>query len=99
MDRPSTGALAHVPETLKSRRVALHMTLEDIAERAGTTAMTVSRVERGAVYPTPDIEEGIASALRLTPMRFRKMWRAEHGHEKAGARPAATRRRRKVAGS
>lgn len=78
MDKTSTGALAYVPETLKSRRVALHMTLEDVAEKARTTAMTVSRVERGAVYPTPDIEEGIASALRLTPTRFRKMWREEH---------------------
>ena len=73
-------------ETLKSRRVALGLRLEDVAQRAGASVSTVSRVERGIVQPAPEVEAGLASALSLTPEEFHGLWLAEYHKREPGER-------------
>lgn len=75
-----------VAETLKSRRVALGLRLEDVAQRSGASASTVSRVERGIVQPAPKVEAGLAEALSLTPEEFHGLWLVEYHRREPGGR-------------
>lgn len=54
---------ASVAWTLRAARTSTGLTQETLAERLGVSRTTVQRVERGRVYPRPDL---ILSWERLT---------------------------------
>lgn len=61
---------------LRARREALHMSLEDVARRAGTTASQVSRLELGSIGK-PAMEDllRLATALELTDEQWLRVVR------------------------
>jgi len=61
---PATGVtIDHVLLRLTRRRKGL--TLAKVAQRAGTTAGYVSKLEGGTAYPSPSIAVAIAEVLGL----------------------------------
>lgn len=55
-------------DRLKQRRMELDMTLEDVAQRIGTTRQTIQKYESGVVSNIPsDKIESLAQALGTTP--------------------------------
>ncbi len=53
-------------ERLRARRLALGLTLADVAERSGLSLPYVSNLERGRGNPTVDALRAVTSALDLT---------------------------------
>ena len=51
---------------LKERRLALGLTLYELAERAGTTAATVHRIESGTRLPSVDLIARLKAATGLS---------------------------------
>lgn len=50
---------------LKRRRLALGLTLQDLAQKSGISARTISQWERGAREPRPQMIPRIALALEI----------------------------------
>ena len=64
---------------LKARRKALHMTLEELAARIGTSKQTIHRYENGQISNIPPEKvEALASALQTTPAALMG-WEEEEG--------------------
>jgi transcriptional regulator with XRE-family HTH domain len=55
---------------MKRRRATLAISQMELAERAGISAGYVGEVEMGRKYPSPEILERIASALKVRPYRL-----------------------------
>jgi transcriptional regulator with XRE-family HTH domain len=62
-DEPSRSPLG---ATIRERRKALGLTLEDLAARSGVSRATISKVERGDVTPTTPVLGRLAEALDIS---------------------------------
>ena len=52
-----------IPEQLKAKRMRLHMTQKELAEKTGIRQSNISRIESGASSPTVDTLARIAAGL------------------------------------
>jgi transcriptional regulator with XRE-family HTH domain len=55
---------------LKQARKAQKLTQHQLAEIAGLSVDTISRLERGDVLPSFDSIDALAAALRISPLQF-----------------------------
>ncbi len=58
------------PETVKSRRKALGLTVHELGAAAGTDGPGISRLERGERKPGAKLIGRLAGALRVSPGYF-----------------------------
>lgn len=57
-----------IKDILKNRRIELGLTLEQVAEKVGTSKQTIQRYETGVISNIPsDKIEALATALHTTP--------------------------------
>jgi transcriptional regulator with XRE-family HTH domain len=63
----SADAQKKLGERIRARRLALGLTQEDVAKRAGITAVHVSRIEHGEPDVSLDTMKRLAAALETTP--------------------------------
>lgn len=57
-----------IGKRIKERREEMHLTLEDVAKRAGVARATVCRYEKGVIENIPsDRIEKVAKALKCSP--------------------------------
>lgn len=57
-----------IGQNIRNRRIALDLTLEEVAKRIGTSKQTISRYENGIIGNIPsDKIEALSDVLRTTP--------------------------------
>ena len=64
--RGASGAATSLGATIRERRKALGLTLEELALRSGVSRATISKVERGDVTPTTPVLGRLAEALDIS---------------------------------
>lgn len=73
----------NIGEVLKTRRLELQLTLEEVARRTGVTAATVSRWESGEIGSMRlTIAAKLANALHISPLAFIKDCQWKQGNTK-----------------
>ncbi len=58
------------PQALKAFRTGQHLTIEQLASKAGVTSSTVGRAERGEHIPEPSTVYALAGALEVPLMEL-----------------------------
>ena len=54
-----------ISTNVRNKRLDLHMTQKDLAEKCGLSTNYISRIERADVSPTVDTLEKLAKALKV----------------------------------
>jgi transcriptional regulator with XRE-family HTH domain len=72
MSQTSVVVIEDVGERAKSRRKDLGMSQEDVAYKVKVEQTIISKVERGAKRPSPDLARRLATALGLPEDSFLK---------------------------
>lgn len=67
--RPES-AVALAPDVCRRRREVLHLSIAELARRAGLTEQTVERFERAAVRPRPVTIVALRNALRRSEQKL-----------------------------
>lgn len=58
--------IVKIGKRIHLRRVELDMTPTDLASKSGVTAVTISRIERGLIYPNLGTMGRVAAALGMS---------------------------------
>jgi transcriptional regulator with XRE-family HTH domain len=78
-----------VAATLHRYRLAAGYTQEELAERAGISARSISDIERGvSKIPHADTMDGLADALGLSPEERATLHAAARAHRSLGTQSA-----------
>ena len=58
-------------KSIRTKRMDLHLSLDDLAAKTGVTASYLSRIEADKKVPAPELIEKIAKALNTNPDEYK----------------------------